>query len=490
MLDDNQYYTLGAAVPFLAASAAYSLLVLLILSYQVVAQARRLRRPIRSYWLLNAGDLSMGVEAQPNKPSWRGHPRQAGSNLVPFSKLGHFISQSLARRVRPVETIPYAAFQNTFALSAVVLVLVRIITMLSQFQNEDFSTRTLLRDCPPLYTSNPVWVGYPEDQNIDFTPPEVPSSSYSYIVRLTAKKKLSIGIGLYTCPSNTIEYTVMPRLGSNTSAEIPRLWFSDGSAMTQPSQDETVPYLSSGLQPSIGSYEVYSRTSIIRRFIASSALKDAITGSQPSYRDVTFNLPERLSAMPLNSTIEACQAQSYNLNVVACGSIGAPTGLSNRPEITERQLRDQSQDILYKSYCQVIEDYRKSSAFDILGSIGGLVALLQGIHLFLFGRPLFWGLFGAKLLTPFGLFGRFATQSYRQRLWDYYGPGGAPTQFGENSPEYDLASLVRMNRFLLDYIVDMGPALPSGLRSELNPASPIEAYSQVAPEHEGKIHGC
>lgn len=44
--------------------------------------------------------------------------------------------------------------------------------------------------------------------------------------------------------------------------------------------------------------------------------------------------------------------------------------------------------------CQVAEDYRLTGPFDILASIGGLLAFLQGLHIFLFGRPLFWGMFG------------------------------------------------------------------------------------------------
>jgi hypothetical protein len=44
--------------------------------------------------------------------------------------------------------------------------------------------------------------------------------------------------------------------------------------------------------------------------------------------------------------------------------------------------------------CEVVEDYRSSTAFDALGSIGGLLAILQGLHLLLFGRPLFWGITG------------------------------------------------------------------------------------------------
>ncbi|KAG8760890.1 hypothetical protein FRC12_009489 [Ceratobasidium sp. 428] len=47
----------------------------------------------------------------------------------------------------PVETRLYALFRNAFALAAVALIIVRIVFLLSQLQNEDFLTRTLVRSC-------------------------------------------------------------------------------------------------------------------------------------------------------------------------------------------------------------------------------------------------------------------------------------------------------------------------------------------------------
>lgn len=49
--------------------------------------------------------------------------------------------------------------------------------------------------------------------------------------------------------------------------------------------------------------------------------------------------------------------------------------------------------------CEVVEDYRSSTALDALGSIGGLLAILQGLHLLLFGRPLFWGIAGRLVIN-------------------------------------------------------------------------------------------
>lgn len=49
---------------------------------------------------------------------------------------------------------------------------------------------------------------------------------------------------------------------------------------------------------------------------------------------------------------------------------------------------------LFTQLCDFVEDYRSSTIFDVLGSVGGLFALLQSVHILLFGRPLLWGLTG------------------------------------------------------------------------------------------------
>ena len=45
---------------------------------------------------------------------------------------------------------------------------------------------------------------------------------------------------------------------------------------------------------------------------------------------------------------------------------------------------------------RVITDYRQHTFIDALSSIGGLLAAFQGLHILVFGRPLWWGFFGAQ----------------------------------------------------------------------------------------------
>jgi hypothetical protein len=42
----------------------------------------------------------------------------------------------------------------------------------------------------------------------------------------------------------------------------------------------------------------------------------------------------------------------------------------------------------------ITTEYRQQTFPDVLSSIGGLLAALQGIHILLFGQPLLWGIFG------------------------------------------------------------------------------------------------
>ncbi|CAE6480875.1 unnamed protein product [Rhizoctonia solani] len=85
---------------------------------------------------------------------------------------------------------------------------------------------------------------------------------------------------------------------------------------------------------------------------------------------------------------------------------------------------------------------------DVIGSVGGLFALLQTIHVVLFGRPLLWGLTGAKLITPFGILGAFGSETFKRRLRDHYHRRSAK----------DGSIKIRTTEFLRDFVIDFGPA--------------------------------
>ncbi|KAG8705097.1 hypothetical protein FRC08_001845 [Ceratobasidium sp. 394] len=486
---------------FLEASTGLTIITSVVLVIQTRTLSRSSGRSVSSYLGANAGDVSMGIQVQSQKLSWVGSPRQTGVNSVSglrtaagYSRrslrgLKRFVLNGFLRRVSPVETIPYALVQNTFAVAAVALVIVRIVILLSQLQNEDFLTRTQVRGCnngekKPLS----VLLSYPNERRTNAAMSELDiryyqiklqatiidlsntsqsstsNCSYAGIYRwyrdasnMTTLYRRYACSDAYTDSLEKIDYAIALESTAmqRNIAGYPSLWLlalpPGKNFIEDDSRINSVPYLTSAIQPSPDQHIITNVTMAIRRFIVSSGIKDAITGSKPSYRDIIFYPWTASATSPVNSTSSICTAfGARNSSTVACGSIQLRNKI-RLPAVTETQLKENEQG----PYCQVTEDYRESSAFDVLGSIGGLLALLQGIHMFLFGRPLFWGIFGAKLLSPFGLVGRFADRSFRQRLQEHY---HARDIQANQVDIHDASSTIRMNRFLLDYVLDMGPA--------------------------------
>ncbi|KAH7337110.1 hypothetical protein B0J17DRAFT_454382 [Rhizoctonia solani] len=127
--------------------------------------------------------------------------------------------------------------------------------------------------------------------------------------------------------------------------------------------------------------------------------------------------------------------------------------------------------IRHEEWCTFIQDYREGNVFDVVGSIGGLFALLQAAHVLLFGRPMLWGLTGAKLLTPFGILGACSSRNFRRRLREQY----------HREPTEDNPETLRIGAFLRDFIIELGPAEgeynpPAGTSSGIlgSPTRPID----------------
>jgi len=118
----------------------------------------------------------------------------------------------------------------------------------------------------------------------------------------------------------------------------------------------------------------------------------------------------------------------------------------------------------------IIEEYRQHTFPDALSSIGGLLAILQGLHVLVFGRPLWWGLFGmsfcvslsqisfikciciitgSKAVNPFGLFGT-VSPGIREKIIARYGYIPNPTIDGDSATH-------KLGLFLSDFMLDVGP---------------------------------
>lgn len=67
---------------------------------------------------------------------------------------------------------------------------------------------------------------------------------------------------------------------------------------------------------------------------------------------------------------------------------------------------------------------------------------------------------------PFGLLGRMATADFKQRLREHYHNSNFENPTGAQARQEDE---INMNRFLLDYVLDLGPAAPKQRRNDESP---------------------
>ncbi|KAL5634079.1 hypothetical protein ACGC1H_006047 [Rhizoctonia solani] len=124
--------------------------------------------------------------------------------------------------------------------------------------------------------------------------------------------------------------------------------------------------------------------------------------------------------------------------------------------------------------CDYIDDYRSSTILDVIGSVGGLFAVLHGVYVLLFGRPLFWGLSGHQ-----------AHHSVRA-IWKVYlqrflrtSDGAVPSQIRRKQRRLDRHAVVR---FLRDFVIDFGPA-------DFNPEGHTYQESTSSPSLVAKNEG-
>lgn len=387
-------------------------------------------------WSANVEDLAAGARHFPQRCTWRGTPRDkksGGTGELRFIRSlfynaisrGGILYNTVLRRVRPVEKKLYAFCQHVFALTAVALIFTRAITLLTQLANEKLPSRTLVEPCtdwPELKSGLgsstqdqivSIVVRYPKERGLhnDMT---LSDTNQTYQLFIWAGKQsldpqfdlcnkefrkmgpnptnITDWYWVYSCknleswPDAGFQYTLESTGAYNGSkqSEMPDIWLNWGNWTEN--MNPFTPYIAPPLQPLIGLYTEFQTHPAQRKFVTSSALSDAITGSKPTYKTRNLYLPSLLSSRPLESNITS------NSTILASGLIHGPTFHGSSLYAAQSDIEGDT--LGPKSLCQVVEEYRVGSRFDILASIGGLLALLQGLHVFLFGRPLFWGLFG------------------------------------------------------------------------------------------------
>ncbi|CAE6533303.1 unnamed protein product [Rhizoctonia solani] len=484
---------------------------------------------------INIDELAAGVRAAPNRTiTWRGVPRQRGRSLLQARVLKstwNVLYNSLFRRVVPVETRLQVFVQHIFSLGAIALLILRVVSSLRNTY-EDLPSRTIVGPCGPdkLYSTDgsDKFKTYspPQPQKIYMSLPGHRGVSRDAPLSVLEDNRFTVNISLtrdcmeygtatepwtlkwihtepdeydsvdwygvfsgsidVPCKQGAIDY-LLPgrfpgihtgyeykierridnatahRLQNGSYAGIHR-WFKDELPSFWLGNGDQTPSLSPPIQPEFGWYMTFKTQVAQKRFIVSSPLWDSVTGSDPTYSTSSFFAPSiiRREAMQTNVT-----GQDSSTTIHATGMIYTPSYL----DITATSKTGDEVPL-----CEITEDYRTTSTFDIFASIGGLFALLQGIHILLFGRPLFWGIFGkscTKLITPFGLAGRLATKGFKERLQERYHNTSQRQNQAESWGINDRSqAMADVNQFLLDFVVDMGPAsTPRRIQKEMNAGS-------------------
>ncbi|QRV92305.1 monovalent cation/proton antiporter-2 (CPA2) family protein [Ceratobasidium sp. AG-Ba] len=403
----------------------------------------------------------------PGRLSFTGYPR--GSSFTHrymwesvWIEVRDFFLRLLFRRVSPAETKSYALARNSFAILAMLAIIFRASTAIIS-ANTGFETRVYSGSCPgPLSNINvndiqvAIQVPGPDIQSfglgINVTMSSLVEQSACIAEVLPAMASTvysghsfavegSVWFAVYTCTytGNLSVWQVKP---SQTSYDI-KIWSLNGTAL----RSDSMPYIwlinraDSFIQPSSSIPILKSAQAglVRRRFIRSSIWRDTIANLEPLYDEVTI--------FPMTNTYNVLPTTSNNATI-ATGKI-TPT---LRPVYSS--FRGSSFDELdwYNvglDMCDYVQDYRTSTFFGIIGSVGGLFAILQAWHMLLFGRPMLWGLLGAKLITPFGMLGACSSRSFRRRLREQYYHTPDCTKSEDN---------MRVGAFLRDFVIDFGPA--------------------------------
>ncbi|QRW06422.1 monovalent cation/proton antiporter-2 (CPA2) family protein [Ceratobasidium sp. AG-Ba] len=417
----------------------------------------------------NTKDAMVGFfKNPPGKLSFTGSPR--GPSLThkymwenAWIEIRDFFLRLLFRRVSPAETKSYALARNSFAILAMLAIIFRTCTAIIS-ANTGFETHVYSGSCPgPLSNFNvndiqlAIQVPDPDRQAFDFginvtmaslversacVPEVLPAMALKAYDGHSFDVEGSVWFVVYTCtyPGNLSVWQAEP---SQISYDI-RIWSLNGTAL----RSDSMPHIwlvnraDSFIQPSSSIPTLRSVTPwlVRRRFIRSSIWRDTIANLEPLYDEVAI--------FPITNTYNALPTPDNNA-AIAIGKI-TPT---LQPVYSAFQTRLNFDRLdWYKvglNVCDYVQDYRTSTFFGIIGSVGGLFAILQAWHVLLFGRPMLWGLLGAKLVTPFGMLGACSSRSFRRRLREQYYHTPDCTKSEEN---------MRVGAFLRDFVIDFGPA--------------------------------
>ncbi|KAF8671786.1 hypothetical protein RHS04_08096 [Rhizoctonia solani] len=422
-------------------------------------------------WKYNTKDLIMSQNqsyGQPPTLSFAGRRRseniRTASELhAPGNILRRFLANVLFRRVSPAETRTYAITRNAFSIISLGALMFRVVTALQKAQNE-LGTRIVSDNCDKSIPSDRIDV-ISDVVNFPLRRPQVQITVNGTRAQgsgvCTPQGNLSI---LFTCEPNgqrlpgptennyyrpTFYFEVLSTGGALNEADMPSFWlinrgerFSSAEASVianDPSVGLAAWLYTPSWQLRPGFHIEAEAQSVTRRFLTSSIIRDILLSSEPTYaRTNLFPIVEVGAFVLPNNTLATAALRVSRKPGYAYMRDWKAFSRIDTEHLTDR----------YRDLCTYIDDYRESTVLDAIGSIGGLFALLQAAHILLFGRPMLWSLTGAKLITPFGLFGVCSSKGFKRRLRQQY--------YQYDTSNNSDAFLV--GDFLRDFVIDLGPA--------------------------------
>ncbi|CAE6347816.1 unnamed protein product, partial [Rhizoctonia solani] len=363
----------------------------------------------RQLWAMNAKDVYYGPVSHPGNVqalSVLGCSRKTPIKNPIFFFTKGFYARLFLRRVRPSETRTYALVRNSFAAAAMGILLWRTITALLKAENA-ISTRVVSSTCG-LITTNVHFIHILAER-----PTYGANSTYGDV-------EIDVSVSQADTKENW-EPSINP------------------PDIHQLNPLERTPEVRAYLPPFQlvrGSHVESQAKLIIRKLIKSSIMREIVLNAEPEYDYMSLYPIVSSSVVPLNTSDTIISSATIRVSL-------APGLMYLQTQVNKTDLSAPLNEV-----CDFVEDYRSSSVLDVIGSVGGLFALLQAMNVLLFGRPLLWGLTGAKLITPFGLLGACSSRGFKRRLREEY---------HTTSPD-DGMETIRIVKFLRDFVIEFGPA--------------------------------
>ncbi|CAE6477641.1 unnamed protein product [Rhizoctonia solani] len=393
---------------------------------------------------INIDELAAGVRVAPYRTiTWRGVPRQRGRSFLQARALKstwNVLYNSLFRRVVPVETRLQVLVQHIFSLVAIALLILRTVSSLRN-SYENLPTRTIVGPCGP----DKQYSTYGSDKLYPYSPPR-PQRIY---MRLPGHRSVSRDARESMLKDNRFTVNIsLTRdcLEHGTATEPWTLkWIH-----TEPDEYDSVDW-----------YGVFSG-------------KSDVSCKQG---DIDYLLPGRLPGIhtgyeyKIERRIDNTTAQRI-LN-------GSYAGI-------HRWFKDE-----LPSFWLGNGDLTPSLSLPIQPEFGWYMTFKTQVaqRRFIVSSPLWDSITGSdptystssffapctKLITPFGLAGRLATKGFKERLQERYHNSSQSQDQAESWQITDRSRAtadVNLTQFLLDFVVDMGPAsAPRPNREEMDAES-------------------